>query len=97
MNSGKAKSILSKTWIENLRDLDESTAAELIVKSEMKIKELKEERQNDDKLNAAKQIVTDLNAGYKSIIDMEAARIAYLLEKIEEIQDGQVNPTASAV
>ena len=97
MSASKAKSILSKTWLENLKDLGEDQAAALIVKSEMKIKELKEEQANDDKLNAAKSIVKDLNAGYKSIIDMEAARIAYLLDKITEIQDGQVNPTASAV
>jgi adenosine/AMP kinase len=92
---GKAKSILSKSFIENVKDISEDVAAEMVVKAEMKIRELKEEQANDDKLNAAKQIAKDLNAGYSSVIKMEEAKIAYLLEQIRAIQDGSVNPDAS--
>jgi hypothetical protein len=41
------------------------------------------------------QIVKDLNAGYTSVIKMEEAKIAYLFEQIQVIQDGVVNPNAS--
>ena len=91
----KAKNLLSKTWLANVAEIAEDQAAELLVKAEMKIKDLEEEMANDEKLNAAKQIAKDLNAGYSSVIKMEKARIAFLLEKIREIQDGEVNPTAS--
>lgn len=90
----KAKNLLSKTWLANVADIAEDQAAELLVKAEMKIKDLEEEQAQDDKLNAAKQIAKDLSAGYSSVIKMEKARIAFLLDKIREIQDG-VNPTAS--
>lgn len=90
----KAKNILSKTWLENVKDVSEDQAAEMVVKAEMKIKELLEEQANDEKLTAAKQIVKDLNASYSSVVAMEKARIAYLLDRITEIQEG-INPTAS--
>lgn len=92
---GKAKSILSKSFVENVKDISEDQAAEMIVKAEMKIKQLKEEQANDEKLNAAKQITKDLNAGYTSVIKMEEAKISYLLDQIQAIQDGEVNPDAS--
>ena len=91
----KAMSLLSKTFIENTKDLNEDELSALIIKAELKIKKLKEEQQNDDKLNAAKQIVKDLNLGYSSIVKMEEAKISFLLEQVEAIQDGSVNPDAS--
>jgi hypothetical protein len=90
----KAQSILSKSFVENTKDLGEDQLGELVVKAEIKIKELQEEQKNDDKLNAAKQIVKDLNAGYAAVVKMEKAKVAYLIEKIQEIQEG-INPDAS--
>jgi hypothetical protein len=90
----KAKSILSKTFIENVKDLGEDQLADMVVKATVKIKQLKEEQNQDDKLNAAKQIVKDLNAGYSSIIKMEEAKVAFLIEEIQAIQEG-INPDAS--
>jgi len=91
----KAKNILSQTWVSNIKDINADMAADMVVKAEMKIKELLEEQANDEKLAAAKQIVKDLNSSYSSIITMEKARIAYLLDRITEIEDGSVNPTSS--
>ena len=93
--AGKAKSVLSKTFIENVKDLASDELADLVVKAEIKIKALKEEQTNDDKLNAAKQIVKDLNSGYSSIIKMEEAKISYLLDQIQVIEEGIINPNAS--
>lgn len=84
--AGKAQSILSKTFIENVKDINEDEAAALVVKAEQKIRQLKEEQSNDEKLRAAKQIVTDLNSGYSSIIKMEQEKINYLIEHIQKIQ-----------
>jgi hypothetical protein len=92
---GKAKSVLSKTWVDNVANLNEDEYAAMVVKAEQKIKALKEEMDNDEKLKAARQIAKDLSTGYSSVITMEKAKIRFLLEKIQEIQDGEVNPTAS--
>lgn len=92
MNTSK---VLSQSFVENNANISEDQAGELIVKAEQKIKLLEEERANDEKLAAAKQIAKDLNAGYTSAIKYEKAKISFLLEKIEEIQSGDVNPTSS--
>ena len=95
VNLGKAKNTLSKTWSENVKDVSEDEAANMIVRAEQKIRDILDEQEADDKLNAAKQIVKDLNAGYSSVVTLERAKIRHLLEKIQEIQDGEVNKVAS--
>jgi hypothetical protein len=92
---GRAKNVLSKAFVENNAHVTPEEAEHLIAKSEMKIKLLREEKLNDDKLNAAKQIVKDLNEGYNSAIKYEKAKIDFLLGKIEEIDSGELNPTSS--
>jgi len=86
ISKGKAKQILSNSFVENHEDVTEDRALELIFSCETKIRDVKEERSNDDKLNAAKSIVKDLGNGYKSAIDYEKAKIQFLLEKVEEIR-----------
>ncbi|CAM6003896.1 unnamed protein product [Sphagnum balticum] len=81
---------------DNHENVTEDVAADLIVKAEMKIKDIKEERAADGKLEQAKQIVKDLNGAYNSTIKYEQAKIAFLLEKIQEIQSGDVNPSSGA-
>lgn len=96
INKGKAEGILSKTFKDNLKSVSEDEAEHLIAQSEMKIKQVDEEKQNDEKLTAAKQIVKDLNGGYSSVKKYEKAKIRYLLEKIEEIHSGEINPSSGA-
>lgn len=91
---GKVKSVLSETFVKDNEDITEDRAMELIVKSEIAIKDLREEKENDDSLNAAKSVVKDLSSGYSSITKYETAKIKYLIAKIEEIREG-VNPNAS--
>jgi hypothetical protein len=90
------KKVLSKSFVDNHENVTEDVAGELIVKAEQKIKEIKEERNADDKLRAAKEIMKDLNSAYTSAIRYEEAKIDFLLEKIEEIQSGGVNPSSGA-
>lgn len=83
---GKAKKILSQTFLEDNENVNEDEAAHLIVKAEQTIKGLTEEMQADERLNAAQQVVKDLKSGYSNAIKYEQAKVQYLLAKIEEIQ-----------
>jgi hypothetical protein len=87
---------LSQSFVDNHETVSEDVAADLVVKSTQKIKNIKEERAADEKLMAAKQIAKDLNSAYTSAIKYEEAKIQFLLEKIEEIQSGEVNPSSGA-
>ncbi len=60
-----------------------------------RIKDLKEEMSQNERLQAAKQIVKDLESGYKSTVKYEEAKISFLLEKVEEIENGEVNPESA--
>lgn len=95
-SSKGASKILGKSFVDNNENVNEDVAAELIVKAEQKIKEIEDERSSDEKLAAAKNIVKDLNGSYTSAIKYEKAKINYLLEKINEIQNGEVNPSSGA-
>lgn len=91
-----AKKVLSQSFVDNHENVSEDVAADLIVKAEQKVKAIREERSADERLAQAKQIVKDLNSAYTSAIKYEQAKIDFLLEKIEEIQSGEVNPTSGA-
>ena len=87
---------LSKSFVDNNVDVNEDFASEQIVSSNQKIREIEQERDADEKLVAAKQIVKDINSAYTSAIRYERAKINFFLEKIEEIQNGEVNPTGNS-
>src|SRR5688500_4597608 len=95
LDLGKAKKILTATFLEDNETVNEDQAAALIVKAEQQIKALSDEMASDEQLQAAAQVKKDLESGYKNAIKYEQAKIQYLLAKIEEIQEGQVNPNAS--
>ncbi len=95
LDYGKAKKILSSAFLEDNEEVTEDGAASLVVKAEMMIKSLREEKSEDEQLNAAIQVKKDLESGYNNAIKYEEAKIQYLLAKIEEIQEGEVNPHSS--
>lgn len=90
------KKTLSKSFVDNNEDVNEDFAGEQIVAANQKIREIEQERDADEKLVAAKQIVKDINSAYTSAIKYERAKINFFLEKIEEIQNGDVNPTGNS-
>lgn len=90
VNIGKAKQILSKTFMESCEELADDEIADMVVKAEQRIKEIKQEQENDEKLQAAKSIIKDLNAGYTSVIKHERARIDFLLGKLETEEETEV-------
>lgn len=87
---------LSKSFLDNNEDVNEDFAGEQIVKATQKIREIEQERDADEKLQAGKQIVKDINSAYTSAIKYERAKINFFLEKIAEIQGGEVNPSSGA-
>lgn len=87
ISKGKAKQVLSNSFQENHKDVSEDRAMELIYQAEKTIKHIREQRNQDDKLNAAKNIAKELGAGYTSALNYEKAKIQFLVERIEELQE----------
>lgn len=84
------QSKLSKSFVDNAADLNLDQATELLVEAEKKLRQIKEEQAADEKLAAAKAIVKDLSGGYKSASAYEKAKISFLLDKIHELEDGEI-------
>jgi len=78
--------VLTESWVNNNRNLSESDAEKQLVSSEFEIKKMIYDRENHDQLNAAKEIVKDLNSGFSSAIKYEKAKIEFLLEQIENVR-----------
>jgi hypothetical protein len=82
--SKKWEKVLSDTFVSNNLNLSEAEAEKALIDSQFQIKNLMTEREDDQQLNAAKEIAKDLNAGYSTVITMEKAKIEFLLEVIEK-------------
>lgn len=82
--SKKWEKVLSETFVSNNLNLSEEEAKAALIDSQFQIKDLLIEKEEDQQLNAAKEIVKDLNAGYNSVVAMEKAKIEFLLEVIEK-------------
>ena len=79
----KWEKVLTEAWVNQNEGLSESEAKAKIVESEFEIRAALEEKEGHEQLNAAKEIVKDLNAGFSSAIKYEKAKIEFLLEQIE--------------
>lgn len=90
-----SSSKLGKAFTENHANIAQDYAEHLIAQSYLKIKILKKQKKEDEKLNAAKQLAKDLSEVYNSSIKEEKNKIDFFLKKIEEIESGQVNPDSS--
>lgn len=75
--------ILTESWVSQNKGLSEDEAKAKLIESEFEIRAAIEEREGHEQLQAAKEIVKDLNAGFSSAIKYEKAKIEYLLEQIE--------------
>lgn len=85
---GKVESVLSKSFVDSIQSLAEDEIEQLIVKTEQDIRKIKLEKKNDAKLNAAKDIVKDLGAAYSSAVKQSEAKKSFLLDKLDELQNG---------
>jgi len=84
--ANKWEKVLTESYVASKVDLSEEEAEKDLITAEFAIKELLHEKENDQQLTAAKEIVKDLNAGYSSAVKYEKAKIEFLLEKIENIR-----------
>ena len=75
--------VLTETWVSEHKGLSEEDAKAKLIESEFEIRAALEEQENHTELQAAKEIVRDLNAGFSSAIKYEKAKIEFLLEQIE--------------
>lgn len=78
--------VLTESYVASKADLTETEAEKELIEAEFAIKQLHYEKENDQQLNAAREIVKDLNAGYSSASKYEKAKIEFLLEKIENLR-----------
>jgi len=84
MSQKKWEKLLSETFVSNNLNLSEEEAKSKLIDAQFEIKGIFAEKEEDAQLNAAKEIVKDLNAGYNSVMAVEKAKIEFLLEVIEK-------------
>lgn len=80
----KSKKELSDVYVSSRVNISEDQAVKELTEAEFAMKHILDEKDNDEHLQSAKNIVKDLNAGYSSAIKHEKAKIDFLLKKIEE-------------
>lgn len=83
--------VLSDSFVANNKSLSEEEAKTKLIESQFAIKQINYEKENDDQLSAAKEIVKELNAGYGAATKHEKAKIEFLLEVIEAKRIAQAN------
>jgi len=79
----KWEKILTDSWVSQNSSLSEEDAKIKLVESEFEIRAALQEKEGHEQLQAAREIVKDLNAGFSSAIKYEKAKIEFLLEQIE--------------
>lgn len=79
----KWEKVLTESWVSQNNSLSEEEAKVKLIESEFEIRNALAEKEGHEQLQAAKEIVKDLNAGFSSAIKYEKAKIEYLLEQIE--------------
>lgn len=78
--------VLTESYVSNRKNLTEEDAEKELVQAEFEIKNILHERDNNQQLQAAKEIVKDLVSGFGSAVKYEKAKIEFLLEQIENIR-----------
>lgn len=78
--------VLTESYVASKQDITETDAEKELITAEFEIKQLIHDRENNQQLNAAKELVKDLNSGYSSAVKYEKAKIEFLLEKIENLR-----------
>ena len=86
MSKGKWDKVLTESWVNNHRDLTEEEAKNELITAQIAIKTINHEKDQDEQLQAAKEIAKDLNKGYSSAVKYEKAKIDFLIEQIENIR-----------
>ena len=83
--------VLTESYVSNRKNLTEEDAEKELVQAEFEIKNILHEKDNNQQLQAAKEIVKDLVSGFGSAVKYEKAKIEFLLEQIENIRGTNKN------
>lgn len=78
--------VLTESYVASKQELTEAEAEKELIQAEFTVKEILHEKENDQQLSAAREIVKDLNSGYSAAAKYEKAKIEFLLEKIENLR-----------
>lgn len=78
--------VLTESYVSNRRNLTEEEAEKELVQAEFEIKNILHEKEANEQLQAAKEIVKDLVSGFGSAVKYEKAKIEFLLEQIENVR-----------
>jgi polyhydroxyalkanoate synthesis regulator phasin len=87
VDKSSTNKILSASFMDNIGELSEQEAFDKILTALDAIKQIKEEADNDDQLNVAKEIVKDLNGGYRDAMKVEKAKIDALRDHIKTLRN----------
>lgn len=85
----KEKISLSEGFLENIKAMSESELLNSVFEATITVANLKEERDADDKLTAAKQIAKDLNSGYSAAIKYEKQKLKHMVERLQDLRARQ--------
>lgn len=80
----KWEKILSETYVSANLDLSEEEAKNKLIEAQFAIKQINQEKEDDQQLTAAKEIAKELSAGYSAASKHEKAKVEFLLEVIEK-------------
>lgn len=71
-------------FAEDAAAFDEGQIKDHVLQSEANIRRVEQERDADEKLAGAKEILKDLNEPYRDAINRQRAKIAYLMHLLDE-------------
>jgi hypothetical protein len=80
----KWEKILSETYVSANLNLTEEEAKNKLIEAQFAIKQINQEKEDDEQLNSAKEIAKELGAGYSAAAKHEKAKVEFLLEIIEK-------------
>lgn len=84
MNIEKILKKLPAGFADEIASYNKQRLKDAVLQSETNIRAVEQEREQDEKLKGAKEIVKDLNGPYREAIGAQRAKIAYLLHVLEE-------------
>lgn len=79
----KWEKILSETYVSTNISLSEEEAKNKLIEAQFAIKQINQEKEDDQQLSSAREIVKELGAGYSAASKHEKAKVEFLLEIIE--------------
>ena len=84
MDIKKIMAKLPSGFAEDVEGYSKQKLKDALLQSQVNIRNIEQEREEDEKLRGAKEILKDLSAPYKDAIGAQKAKIAYILHILDE-------------